>query len=205
MMEHVVVAGLIPAAGSSRRLGTDKRLLPWPTGGTLLEATLRALADGGAAPIVVVLEPGSPCHRLRALAGATIATNPEPERGMLSSVRVGLAALPAAAAAVAVLPGDHPFAPPAAIAALIAHYRAERPLLLAPRYAGRRGHPLVVDRSLLEEARACDDIVGLQQLLERRAADLRELAWDGEGAEQADADLDTTADLHRLAPRGGAR
>jgi CTP:molybdopterin cytidylyltransferase MocA len=189
------IAGLVPAAGASRRMGRDKRLLPFPGGGTLLEATAALLRAGGVEELIVVLEPGSPCAGLPGLEGARIAVNPDPSRGMLSSIRVGLAALAEEVVAALIQPGDHPFAPPAVVAALRDRYRVERPLLLAPSYSGRRGHPLLLDRALFAEAAACDDAVGLRQLLERRSADLRLLPWD---APDADADLDRPEDLSRL-------
>ncbi len=195
-MKHAAsIAAVVPAAGASRRMGRDKRLLAFPGGGTVLEATVALLRAGGVEAITVVLEPDSPCRALAGLAGAALAVNPDPSRGMLSSIRVGLAALPAEAEAALIQPGDHPFAPPAAVAALCARHRAERPLLLAPSYAGRRGHPLLLARALFAEACACDDSVGLCQLLERRSAELRELAWEAPGG---DDDLDRPEDLARL-------
>lgn len=189
------IAGLVPAAGASRRMGRDKRRLPLGDH-TVLEQTVATLTVGGLAPIVVVVERDSPCRSLPGLAGVLFAENPQPERGMLSSIRVGLAALPADVDAVAVQPGDHPFVPVGAIEALTAYYRRERPRLLVPRYPDRRGHPLIIARALFEEAAACDDAVGLRQLLERHQADLKvlELALTG-----ADADLDTPEDYARLA------
>jgi CTP:molybdopterin cytidylyltransferase MocA len=192
------IAAVVPAAGASRRMGRDKRRLGFPGGGTVLEATIALLRAGGVEAITVVLEPASPCRSLAGLAGAALAVNPDPSRGMLSSIRVGLAALGAEVEAALIQPGDHPFAPPAAIAALCAHFRSQHPLLLAPSYAGRRGHPLLLARSLFAEAAACDDAVGLRQLLERRAPDLRALAWDAPGG---DDDLDRPEDLARLEER----
>jgi molybdenum cofactor cytidylyltransferase len=176
-------------------MGQDKRRVPF-RGRTVLETTVASLQEGGVAAVVVVLEPDSPCRDLAGLQGAIFAVNPAPERGMLSSIRVGLKKVPRSADAVAVLPGDHPFVPPEGMAALLAHYVAHRPLLLAPRYADRRrGHPLIIDRGLFSEAMACDDAVGLRQLVQRRAADLQILDLDFAGAEQ---DLDTPGDLRRL-------
>jgi molybdenum cofactor cytidylyltransferase len=188
------VAGLVPAAGASRRLGRDKRRLPF-RGRTVLEVTLDSLRLGGAAPLVVVLEPRSPCRGLPGLADATLVVNPRPERGMLSSIREGLAALPPQVEAAALLPGDHPFVPPEAVAALLRRFADRRPPLLAPLYGQRRGHPLLLARALFEEAAACDDEVGLRQLVWRRQAELDLLPLDLPGA---DDDLDRPQDLERL-------
>ncbi len=213
------VAALVPAAGASRRMGRDKRRLPLGDG-TVLEQTLARLAAGGLAPIIVVLEPSSPCSALLAgkvEAGEVVAAeNPHPERGMLSTIRCGLQRLAELAgaddasaeredhvsiAAVAVQPGDHPFVPPAAVKALLEAFAAERPPLLVPRYPGsqvpgrKRGHPLLIRRDLWAEAAACDDEVGLRQLLQRRQDDLRVLELDLAGA---DDDLDTPEDYARV-------
>lgn len=191
-----VVAGLVPAAGASRRMGQDKRRLVTPRGLTVLEATVESLRRGGVAPVIVVLEARSPCRDLPGLQDTVLAVNPAPERGMLSSILVGLDRVPVNAVGVAVLPGDHPFVPAGAVQALLRCFLRDRPLLLAPRYRGRRGHPLLVHRDLFDEARACDPGVGLRQLVERRAADLRHLDLDYDAA--AERDLDTPEDLDRL-------
>jgi molybdenum cofactor cytidylyltransferase len=190
----IKVAGVIPAAGASRRMGRDKRRLPL-RGSTVLAQTVSSLRVGGLAPLLVILEPDSPCLGLEGLEDAQILTNPAPERGMLSSVRIGLAAVPPTAVAVAVLPGDHPFVPAEAVARLVEYVRQHRPRLLIPRFGGKRGHPLIMDRSLLDEAMACDDAVGLRQLVRRHEAELVILDLPFQGAEH---DLDTPDDLHRL-------
>lgn len=191
----VTVAGVVPAAGASRRMeGFDKRRLPFRQR-TVLEVTVDCLRQGDVYPIVVVLEPESPCRDLPGLEDTVIAVNPEPERGMLSSIRIGLEALPDEADAAAVLPGDHPFVPPEAVVELVWYFEQNLPLLLAPRYAGESGHPLIIARRLFGEAMACADDVGLHQLTWRRQKDLEYMDLNYPGANN---DLDTPADLVRL-------
>lgn len=190
------IAGLVPAAGSSRRLGVDKRRLAHE-GRTVIEVTVDRLRRGGLHPIVVVLEPDSPCAALPGLQrdAVILVVNPDPDRGMLSSIRAGLAALPADVDAAAVQPGDHAFIPPSAVRALVAGFVRVGPALLVPRYPEGRGHPLIIPRELFDDARACDDRVGLRQLIARCADRVVELALDHAGA---DADLDLPEDLQRL-------
>lgn len=189
-----LVVGLVPAAGASRRMGQDKRMLPY-RGATVLETTVQSLRRGGVWPVVVVLEPDSPCCALEGLREAIIATNPVPRRGMLSSIREGLIMVPTAAQAVAVLPGDHPFVPNHVTARLLETFLQQRPPLLAPRYGSRRGHPLFIHRSLFEEVTRCDDNIGLRQLVVSRASELLEVPFDEPHAED---DLDRPGDLARL-------
>ena len=85
--------------------------------------------------------------------------------------------------------------PAAAVAELAARFEQERPALLAPRYGERRGHPLFMGADLFAEAAACDDSVGLRQLVRRREGDLLEVLLDLPGA---DDDLDRPEDLERL-------
>src|SRR5262249_42597993 len=53
---RVVIAGLIPAAGHSRRMGRPKLALPL-LGRPLLAHVVTALREGGADPVLVVLGP----------------------------------------------------------------------------------------------------------------------------------------------------
>jgi molybdenum cofactor cytidylyltransferase len=197
----MTIAAVIPAAGRSRRMGRDKRRIIWKDK-TVLEHTVCALRAGDIEQIVVVLEPGSPCRFLAHLAGSRLLENPDPDRGMLSSIRIGLEHLAASDGvdAVAIQPGDHPFVPPAAVRALTQRFFASSPLLLVPRYpqssgAVKKGHPLIIARALFSEALTCDDAVGLRQLLHERADDVSTLDLP---YVDADCDLDTPADLATL-------
>ena len=51
-----MIAGLIPAAGHSRRMGRPKLALPF-AGRTVLELVIAALQAAGVAPVLVVLGP----------------------------------------------------------------------------------------------------------------------------------------------------
>src|SRR5688572_9926205 len=116
---------VLPAAGASRRMGRAKLLLPIH-GRPLISGVVDALRGGGVREIVLVVAPED--EELRAWAreaGLTVATNPDPERGMLSSIREGIAALGGSAALAArgetllVSPADLPHLDAGTVTALL--------------------------------------------------------------------------------------
>lgn len=189
-----LILGLIPAAGASRRMGRDKRLIPIDASAslTVLEQTVQNMVQGGVDGVYVVVEPNSPCYMLPALAACHFAINSHPEYGMLSSIRAGLASLPEETDAVMVLPGDHPFVPPQAITALLRYYREHGSDLCVPLFESRRGHPILLSKRLFGAAAACEDTMGLKQLLTTHHAMLDEVELH---LPYTDHDLDTPKDI----------
>ena len=93
------IAGIILAAGASSRMGSPKALLALD-GETFLDRLIAAF-EPHCAPVLVVL--GFHAGRTRAgicrSGDVTFVTNPDPDRGMLSSLQCGLAEVPATARA----------------------------------------------------------------------------------------------------------
>jgi molybdenum cofactor cytidylyltransferase len=89
------VAGIVLAAGTSSRMGTNKLLLELG-GETLLRRTVRAALAGGLSPVLVVL--GHEAERARreldGLACRTV-INPDHAQGITSSLQAGVAAIAA--------------------------------------------------------------------------------------------------------------
>jgi len=147
----VRVAGVIPAAGASRRMGTPKALLD-AGGRSFVSAVVGALVGGGCAPVVVVTGPAQADVRRRAEgAGALVLENPEPGEGPITSLRLALAALGPHVDAVAVLPVDYPAVRAETVAALLDALGVGDAPLVLPAVGGRRGHPAVFHRRLFPE------------------------------------------------------
>jgi molybdenum cofactor cytidylyltransferase len=193
-------AAVVPAAGASRRMGRPKLLLPFG-GGTVVGGVVAALGGGGVGEVALVVAPGdeelAAWGRARSL---TLAVNPRPEDGMLSTIRAGLAALGGATAlaaagrALLVTPADLPALSPDTVRAVLAALAAGAPLAV-PCHRGRRGHPLGIAAPLVPEIDHLDPAVGLRQLLDRHAALLHEVPIDDHGAVD---DVDTPEDYTRL-------
>jgi molybdenum cofactor cytidylyltransferase len=212
----VACAAIVPAAGGSRRMGRPKLLLPY-RGGTVLGATLSALRAAGVTPIAVVAADGDApmlawckdaAADAAAGAGALVVTlNPAPERGMLSSILEGLAALGGASelagrgAPVLVCPGDLPALRAATVAELLRRRQAAGAGLAVPAWRGKRGHPLAIAPALIPEIPRLDPGRGLRQLLDLHPGDLLSVEVDDPGCV---GDLDTPEDYQRLvAGEGG--
>ncbi|HEX2163019.1 MAG TPA: nucleotidyltransferase family protein [Thermoanaerobaculia bacterium] len=198
---------IVPAAGVSRRMGRAKLLLPWGEG-TVIGGVVAALRHGGVGEIVVVVAPrGRELASWGRACGLTVAVNPRPEEGMLSTIRVGMLALGGAERLVAtgrpllIAPGDLPGLAPVTVRAVLAALDSGAALAV-PVHRGRRGHPLGIAPPLLPEIEELDPTVGLRQLLERHTGEVVEVAVEDPGAV---ADVDTPEDYARLAPPGRRR
>ena len=115
-------------------------------GEPLVRRALRALADGGVAPVVVVL--GARAAEVRALlpAGVTAVEASGWQAGMGASLRAGLAALDGTdAESVVVHLVDLPGVPAAAVARLRA-VGAGPDVLARAAYGARPGHPVLLGR-----------------------------------------------------------
>jgi len=197
---------VVPAAGASRRMGRPKLLLPWGSrGGTVVGAVVEALAAGGAGRVALVVGPPADEVAVELAAwgrrnGLTVAGNPNPERGMLSSILCGVAALGGADdlqrrnTALLITPADLPALAPSTVAAVAAAVRTGARLAV-PLHRGRRGHPLGIASSLLPEIARLELSAGLRQLVDRHVDAVVEVPVDDPGAVR---DVDTPEDYRRL-------
>jgi len=189
-----VTAGLILAAGESRRMGSPKALLEY-RGATFLD-TLAGLLAERCVPVIVVLGAGAEVIRARATRPARFVVNPNWPAGMTTSLQCGLRAVPAEAEGVLFTLVDHPAVSPATLDALLAPPRAEgAPLIRVPRFEGRRGHPIWFSRELIPEFLALPETGAAREVVRRHAAVTEFLDTADPGIL---ADIDDAAAYRRL-------
>ncbi len=145
------VAGVVLAAGESRRMGFPKPLLEF-AGETFLDRLLLGFS-AHCSPVIAVLG----YHAARVAGGirraslASVVTNPEPERGMLSSLQCGLRAVPDDCVGAVFTPVDYPCTQPATVGALVDALIASGAPVVIPVHDGQRGHPVGIRRPLIAE------------------------------------------------------
>jgi molybdenum cofactor cytidylyltransferase len=160
------IEALLLAAGESTRMGRPKQLLDWG-GFTLLEWQVRQLRDAGASSVVVVV--GYMAEDIATVAeasGARVVTNLDYRQGRASSLRAGATALDPRAERVVILSVDQPR--PAWVTRRLITAEARAALIVAPRHAGRGGHPVILDGSIMPElARVSEESLGLKAVMDR--------------------------------------
>lgn len=199
------VAAVLLAAGAGRRLAPetaaakkDSKLL-LPLGGEPVVArVIAALRDGGAAdPLIVVTGHAAAAVEAAARAAAPnchIAHNADHTEGMASSLRAGLAAVPADCAGALIALADMPGLRGEHVRALIDAFTATQGhKIIAPTSGGRRGNPVLWPRACFTELAAVRGDTGGRGVLARHAADLRLVALDhtADGGRGVLDDLDT--------------
>lgn len=174
-------AAVILAAGAGHRLGTTaKALLRTGDGPTFLQRIIETVHSAGvesADCTVVVADPHAAATAAEARRlGCQVVTNPEPARGMASSVAAGLARLAARPerGGALIWPVDTPFVSVTAVAAVLAAGTEENAVI--PTRDGRGGHPLWLGAALWPlVAGVIDAPAGLRTLLEREHAKVRRI------------------------------
>jgi CTP:molybdopterin cytidylyltransferase MocA len=193
-------AGVVLAAGGGSRFGGPKALVRLD-GELLVERTVRVLRAGGCGPVVVVL--GAAAADVRAAAdltgvpGVSTVDNLDWGTGMASSLRAGLAAVPAEAPAAVVALVDQPLVTAAAVRRLGAAWRDGAVAAVAA-YGGQPRNPVLLDRSVFAAvAAAATGDAGARAWLRANPESVTLVPCDGLGDP---FDIDTPADLATLRP-----
>jgi molybdenum cofactor cytidylyltransferase len=161
------IAGLVLAAGRSTRMGGPNKLLEEINGKPLVRIATEHMLASRARPVIVVT--GHQKERVeRALSGlpVTFVHNADFAEGLSTSLKAGIAAVPAEADGVVVGLGDMPQVSAALIDRLIAAFDPERGALVAiPTLGGKRGNPVLWSRRFFPDLMAVDGDVGARHLI----------------------------------------
>ncbi|MDX2151828.1 MAG: nucleotidyltransferase family protein [Bryobacteraceae bacterium] len=187
------VSAVILAGGASRRMGRPKALLA--IGGETFGDRLIATYGTVCRPVVLVLGHDGEMIRagLRRADEAVVVVNPGPERGQLSSLQVGIRALPAETEAAVFTPVDYPDVRAETVARLVRAV-ADTPVAI-PEFEGRHGHPVAVRRQVLDEILALPVDAQARDVIRRYRSETRFVECGDPGTVN---DIDWPADYERL-------
>ena len=132
-------------------MGTPKALLQYQNE-TFLDRLIRIFSRV-CDPVIVVVGEHADNIRSGITRGRDVlfALNPDPDRGMLSSLQCGLALVPRDADAAMFLPVDHPHLEISTLQTLARRFDTDRAPVTVPTHAGAHGHPVCIARALVDE------------------------------------------------------
>jgi molybdenum cofactor cytidylyltransferase len=190
------VAAVVLAAGRSSRMGGPNKLLEMLHGKPLVRIVAEQALASHAKPVIVVT--GHQGDSVRAsLSGldVTFATNADYAAGIASSVKAGIAAVPADAAGAVICLGDMPLVDAGLIDRLIDALAPDKGALIAvPAHEGRRGNPVAWSRRFFDELMTLEGDVGARHMIARHAEAVVEVEAEGQSAF---LDIDTPEALAR--------
>jgi molybdenum cofactor cytidylyltransferase len=203
LYSRIVIGAVLLAAGAGSRLGNRPKCLLELGGVPLIRRQLIALSGAGIDEVVVVL--GHHAERIEPVVQAfpvSLVRNPNPDEGLVSSQRVGLAALSGKIDAAIVVLADQPLLTAQDITALVGAWkkRPEGTAVVFPQVDGERGNPVIFDAEVREQILAAGAGFGCRQW---QAAHPQAVAPFVTDNHRYRADIDTPEDLERFERQTG--
>ncbi len=199
MMRKQPTAGVILAAGASRRFGAPKQLIKW-RGKYLIEHVLDVSLRSHLDSLALVL--GHESEKILAALGkkihhprVTAAINHEHRDGMSGSLRLGLSLVRETHPSVMFLLGDQPFLDSDFINLLLARFRASEKKICVPVHQGKRGNPTIFSRHFYDLMMDIEGDVGAREIIRAHPENVLQVEVDNP---LHLFDIDTQADLETL-------
>lgn len=171
---HEPVAGIILAAGGSRRFGKPKQFLDWK-GQPFVRVVATKALEAGLSPVVVVT--GANAEPVEAAVkdlNVIVVRNEEWESGQGSSIRIGIRSLTNVGASIFLLV-DQPQVTPSILRALVEKHAQGLYPIVAPMVMDRRANPVLFDRVTFPDLLALEGDVGGRAIFHKHSVEY--LPW----------------------------
>ena len=188
-----MIAGVVLAAGFSRRMGRQKLLLQLQ-GKPVVRWAVERLAPHVEDVVVVTGQDDAPIREALAGLAVRFAVNPAPQAGQGSSIAVGVAALKPWTRAVLIALGDQPRLPDTVVPALVEALGRSGKAIAAPVYRGTQGNPVLFSAVVFAELRALTGDAGARAVVAADPARVERVPFDL----PMPPDVDTPEDYARL-------
>ncbi len=193
-----MISGILLAAGESRRMAPEfKPLLKWGKR-TVVGECVQQMRASQLADIFVVLGPRELEIRTRlAGTGVQYVINEEYQKGMLSSIKTGIAALGPNADGAVIHLADQPMVKAKVIDKLIEAFDKSGKGIILPTWQGGHGHPILIGAKYFDDVMQLDegDPEGLRGFIAAHRGDCLEVAVDSSAVVE---DIDNPDDYARL-------
>ena len=178
------IAAVVLAAGRSTRMGGRNKLLAEIRGRPLVRIVVDEAVASHAKPVIVVVghERG---EVEKALAGLPVqfVHNPDFAQGLGTSLKAGIAAVPAEADGAIVCLADMPQVDASLLNRLIAAFDPDRgALIVMPTVEGQRGNPVLWSRRFFPDLMAIEGDVGARHFIGRYSEAAVEVPLEGKAA-----------------------
>jgi molybdenum cofactor cytidylyltransferase len=178
------ITAVVLAAGRSTRMRGPNKLLAEIARRPLVRIVAEEALASRADPVIVVAG-HQRAEVEKALAGlrVRIVHNPDFAEGLGTSLRAGIAAVPADSDAAIVCLGDMPRVDAALMNRLIAAFDPDRgALVVVPTFEGKRGNPVLWSRRFFPDLMAIEGDVGARHLIGRYGEAVAEVPVEGKAS-----------------------
>lgn len=170
-----IIAGVLIAAGESKRLGVPKQLIKWKRK-TLIEFIINSVQKAHIQPIYVVL--GANYEKIKIKLKnlkIEIIHNESWQEGKGSSIRKGIQSLPFWVEAAIIFVVDQPYLTVDLVKEIIRQYQVHHYQIIAPIVNGIQTNPVLLDRSVFEDLKTLEGEAGARTVF--RKYNYFELNW----------------------------
>jgi molybdenum cofactor cytidylyltransferase len=159
------ISALILAAGSGSRIGTPKLMLE-VDGKSFVNVIIYRLQNAGINNIVCIVSEKTYEWAKENISDFKIVVNPEPEKGMISSVYYGMKNLKKCDS-VMIIPVDHPYVEADTYKSLMIESKKNTSLIIKPKFNGKSGHPIIIPYELANKITEDDFSTGLNNVIKK--------------------------------------
>jgi molybdenum cofactor cytidylyltransferase len=172
------LGAIILAAGLSKRMGKPKLLLPL-NGKPLFRYPLEQAIRNHIQPICLIAGQQIQAFKTHSsdLVNVEYIYNPGYEKGMSSSLKIGIENIKYRTDATFIFLADQPFVPDLVIQTMIEQFSKDT-RIVRPQYHGNFGHPILIDKSLYDEFLNLEGDQGGKEIIKKYKNDTKILSFD---------------------------